>query len=116
MRAFAVVSIAAASVLCTADHIAAADKGALREDEAFASTILKRKIRTSVYLPPSFEVTRRSESRFPVVYLLHGLGDNHRAWPRLGKIKPTLDQLIGAGKLRPVIVIMPGCGQQLVRQ
>ena len=86
---------------------AAADKGELREDEAFASAILKRKIRASVYLPPSFEATRRSESRFPVVYLLHGLGDNHRAWPRLGKIKPTLDQLIGAGKLRPVIVIMP---------
>ncbi len=85
----------------------AANQGELSENEVFASKILDRDIRASVYLPPSYADKRHTGVRFAVVYLLHGLGDNHHAWPRLGKIKPTLDRLIHTGKLSPVIVVMP---------
>ena len=107
LHTFAFALISAAGLLCLTDPAAVAGSGELREDEAFTSAILDRKIRASVYLPPSYNAAKRAGSRFPVVYLLHGLGDNHRAWPRLGSIKPTLDDLIGSSKLRPIIVIMP---------
>ena len=82
----------------------------LDEGAEFASPILGRKIRASVYLPSAYRDGRAQPKRYPVVYLLHGLGDSHKAWPRLGRIKPTLDRLIETGTLQPAIVVMPGAG------
>jgi S-formylglutathione hydrolase FrmB len=45
--------------------------------------------------------------RWPVLYLLHGLGDDERAWTTLGRAAETLDRLIAARKLKPLIVVMP---------
>src|SRR5215211_5838793 len=42
-----------------------------------------------------------------VLYLLHGLGDDERAWTTLGRAAETLDRLIAARKLKPLIVVMP---------
>jgi enterochelin esterase family protein len=42
-----------------------------------------------------------------VLYLLHGLGDDERAWVTLGRAAETLDRLIAAGKLKPLLVVMP---------
>lgn len=85
--------------------------GELRGDAAIASAILGRTIRTAVYLPAAYFDQRRPNARFPVAYLLHGLGDDHTAWPRLGRIKPTLDRMIAGGRLRPLIVVMPDAGR-----
>ena len=81
--------------------------GQLRQDVLFDSPILGRKIRAAVYLPAALVDGKEAQPRVPVIYLLHGLGDNHTAWPRLGRIKPTLDRLIASGDLQPVIVVMP---------
>ena len=72
-------------------RLIAQDVGTLRQDVTFESQILKRKIAASVYLPGNYGSQTSKLERFPVVYLLHGLGDDHTAWPRLGKIKSTLD-------------------------
>src|SRR4051812_34738140 len=45
--------------------------------------------------------------RWPVLYLLHGLGDDERAWVMLGRAAETLDGLIVEGKLKPLLVVMP---------
>ena len=71
------------------------------------SPILKRSIRASVYLPAAYKQSANASRRFPVVYLLHGHGDDHTAWPRHGRIKPTLDRMILTGTLQPVVVVMP---------
>ena len=45
--------------------------------------------------------------RWPVLYLLHGLGDSERAWPDLGHVQATLDRLIADGRIKPLLVVMP---------
>jgi len=54
-----------------------------------------------VYLPAGYE---GSGLRYPVIYLLHGRGDNLSAW---GRNKALLDELIAAGKMPAVIAVMP---------
>jgi S-formylglutathione hydrolase FrmB len=44
---------------------------------------------------------------WPVLYLLHGLGGTERDWTSLGKAQQTLDRLIAAGRIKPLIVVMP---------
>jgi S-formylglutathione hydrolase FrmB len=47
---------------------------------------------------------------WPVLYLLHGLGGSERDWVELGGIKATLDRMIRSGRIRPMMVVMPGAG------
>ena len=67
-----------------------------------------------VYLPPDYE--RNTSARYPVLYLNHGGGDDDTKWsaagPQGGAAAFILDNLIAAGKARPMIVAMPntrGC-------
>jgi len=60
--------------------------------------------RMHVYLPPGYET---SKHRYPVFYLLHGAGDNDDAWTSVGHANFIIDNLIAAGKARPMIVVMP---------
>lgn len=55
----------------------------------------------TVYLPYHYD---RSKDRYPVLYLLHGRGDTMQAWTR---VKSTLDQMIAAKSIPPLIVVMP---------
>lgn len=60
--------------------------------------------RMHVYLPPGYEI---SKARYPVLYLLHGAGDNDDAWTSVGHANFIVDNLIAAGKAAPMIVVMP---------
>jgi enterochelin esterase-like enzyme len=60
--------------------------------------------RLHVYTPPGYETGR---GRYPVFYLLHGAGDNDSAWTTAGHAHLILDNLIAAGKAKPMIVVMP---------
>lgn len=60
--------------------------------------------RLSVYTPPGYET---SGSRYPVLYLLHGMGGDEKAWLELGRASQILDNLIASGKADPMIVVMP---------
>lgn len=59
--------------------------------------------RMTIYTPPGYE---SSKDKFPVLYLLHGMGGDEEAWIALGRTAQILDNLIGAGKARPMIVVM----------
>jgi hypothetical protein len=60
--------------------------------------------RAFVYTPPDYE-TKPSE-RYPVLYLLHGAGENERGWSKQGHMSFIMDNLIAEGKAVPMVVIM----------
>jgi enterochelin esterase-like enzyme len=61
------------------------------------------KRRLVVYTPPGYT----KESKYPVLYLLHGAGGNESNWTRAGAADVILDNLYADKKLVPMIVVMP---------
>ncbi len=94
----------AAAVTCAAPRTAAAE---MLLSQSFHSTALDQAMKYSVYLPTEYTAPKAAEQRYPVVYLLHGVGDNERAWPVYGKVAKTADRLIENGSLPPMIIVMP---------
>ena len=68
------------------------------------SEILDMERNYSVYLPPDYDTSSRS---YPVLYLLHGLGDDHTGWVQFGEVKKIADNSILNGDATPMIIIMP---------
>lgn len=68
------------------------------------SSVLKRFRRLHVYTPPGYE---SGEGKFPIFYLLHGAFDSDASWSTVGRAGFILDNLIAAGKARPMVVVMP---------
>ena len=60
--------------------------------------------RMQVYTPPGYLT---SGQRYPVLYLLHGAGDNDQSWLMAGRANFIIDNLIAGGKAKPMIVVMP---------
>jgi enterochelin esterase family protein len=60
--------------------------------------------RMHVYTPPGYEKDGKS---YPVLYLVHGAGDSDDSWGTVGRANNILDNLIAAGKTKPMIVVMP---------
>jgi len=56
-----------------------------------------------IYTPPGYS----KESAYPVLYLLHGIGDDETAWWQKGAADAILDNLAGDKKIVPMIVVMP---------
>ena len=56
-----------------------------------------------VYLPPGYSSARR----YPVLYLLHGIGGNENHWTQFGRADAILDNLIADNKALPMIIVMP---------
>lgn len=69
----------------------------------YNSPTLKMHRRMTVYTPAGYE----KGGRYPVLYLLHGAGGDEDAWTTLGRAAQILDNLIAAGKAKPMIVVMP---------
>jgi enterochelin esterase-like enzyme len=70
--------------------------------------------RMMVYLPPGYET---GTQKYPVLYLLHGGGGDEDAWLTMGRANIIMDNLIAAGKAKPMIVVMPnGNATQSVSQ
>jgi len=68
------------------------------------STSLNMKRRAHVYLPPGYA---KGSAKYPVLYLVHGAGDSDDSWTSTGHANYILDNLIAAGKAKPMIVVMP---------
>jgi enterochelin esterase-like enzyme len=56
-----------------------------------------------VYTPPGYT----KEKKYPVLYLLHGIGGDETEWQRFAKPNVILDNLLAKGKVTPLIVVMP---------
>lgn len=68
------------------------------------SKILNGDRKYAIYLPPGYETSERS---YPVLYLLHGGGDDQTGWVQFGEIQHIADKAIAEGKATPMIVVMP---------
>lgn len=69
----------------------------------YDSPTLGQQRRMTVYLPAAYD----GKKRFPVMYLLHGMGGDETAWGDLGRASQIMDNLIACGKAVPMIVVMP---------
>lgn len=77
--------------------------GAVAQVTYWSST-LKKFRRLHVYTPPGYEA---GTEKYPVFYLLHGAFDSDNSWSTVGRAGFILDNLIAAGKAKPMVVVMP---------
>ena len=70
---------------------------------AFHSTIANDDRDFYVYLPPGYDARRAQP--YPVLYLLHGLGDDAERWMNGGAANVILDNLIAGNKAIPMVVV-----------
>lgn len=88
-------------VLLAGPLAASGQEGGTIVEDTFDSATLGRPYDLNVYLPAGYD---QSDARYPVIYLLHGRGDTKDAWVTA---LDTLDALIDAGRVPPLIAIMP---------
>ena len=58
-----------------------------------------------IYTPPGYDA--QTDMKYPVLYILHGGGEDQRGWATQGKTDLILDNLLAEGKARPMLVVMP---------
>lgn len=78
--------------------------GKVSDGLTMKSEILKSERKYAVYLPPDYETSERS---YPVLYLLHGAGDDQTGWVQFGEVLHIADKAISDGEATPMIIIMP---------
>jgi enterochelin esterase-like enzyme len=93
----AVVSVAKLDAAC------AATEGKVM-DGNFKSNIVGKQQHYFIYLPPCYDA--RSDVRYPVVYLLHGIPMNEHHWLDEGLVEAA-DKLFGSAELPPFLIVMP---------
>lgn len=90
--------------LLFAPIILLAQTGKVSDDLSLPSKILKGERKYAIYLPHDYESSQRS---YPVLYLLHGGGDDHTGWVQFGEVQHIADQAIRDGKATSMIIVMP---------
>ena len=73
------------------------------ESFEYQSGVTGTRRHAQVYLPPGYS----AEQRYPVLYLLHGIGGNEHEWTGYVKADVIVDNLIAAGRAVPMIVVFP---------
>jgi enterochelin esterase-like enzyme len=85
-----------------------AQMGTVFDNLTMQSDILKMERKYAVYLPPDYEKPQRS---YPVLYLLHGGGDDQTGWVQFGEVLHIADQTINNGNATPMIIVMPDANE-----
>lgn len=94
---FVILGLALATAL-------AAQRGKVSDNLSMQSKILKMDRKYAIYLPPDYETSNRS---YPVLYLLHGGGDDQTGWVQFGEVKHIADKAIKEGKSTAMVIVMP---------
>ena len=81
-----------------------AQNGFITEGLNIKSAILGKEMKYSVYLPFDYKTSNRN---YPILYLLHGLGDDDSGWVQFGEIGFYADKAIANGETTPMVIIMP---------
>ncbi len=76
----------------------------VHDDLSMHSDILDMDRKYAIYLPPDYNSSQRS---YPVLYLLHGGGDDQTGWVQFGEVKHITDKAIKEGVATPMIIVMP---------
>ncbi len=85
-------------------NLSFAQSGKVFDKLSHTSKILKGERNFAIYLPPDYETSQRS---YPVLYLLHGAGDDQTGWVQFGEVQRITDQGIKDGTATPMIIVMP---------
>lgn len=91
-------------ILCMTVNILLAQTSKVFDNLSMKSEILKGERKFAIYLPPDYDSSSRS---YPVLYLLHGWGDDQTGWVQFGEVKHITDEAIKEGKATPMIIVMP---------
>ncbi len=78
--------------------------GKVYDQLTLSSKLLKMERKYAIYLPPDYEASQRS---YPVLYLLHGAGDDQTGWIQFGEVLNITDKAIRDGLATPMIIVMP---------
>ncbi len=81
--------------------------GFVKEGLTLQSKILGKEVRYTIYLPFDYETSSRF---YPVVYMLHGFGDNDIGWIQFGEADMIADKGIADMEIPPMILVMPDAG------
>jgi enterochelin esterase-like enzyme len=90
-------------LLCLCFNISA-QTGKVSDNLTLPSKVLNMERKYAIYLPSDYETSTRS---YPVLYLLHGGGDDQTGWVQFGEVLRITDKAIAEGKATPMIIIMP---------
>lgn len=82
--------------------------GTVNDEMTLPSKILGEERKYAVYLPPDYDTSKR---RYPVLYLLHGAGDDQTGWIQFGEVLNIADREINAGRATPMVIVMPDANQ-----
>lgn len=93
-----------AAFVCCTFLLASAQSSQIFETRTVKSDILKMDRKYSIYLPAGYN---ESDQSYPVLYLLHGSGDDHTGWVQFGQVQHIADKTIAEGKAGPMIIVMP---------
>ena len=81
-----------------------AQTGQVFDNLTLSSKILSGERKFAIYLPPDYTSSSRS---YPVLYLLHGGGDDQTGWIQFGEVLHIADKAINEGSATPMIIVMP---------
>jgi enterochelin esterase-like enzyme len=84
--------------------ISFAQSGIVFDNLSMQSEILNMERKYAVYLPPDYETSQRS---YPVLFLLHGAGDDQTGWIQFGEVQHIADKAIKKGESTPMVIVMP---------
>lgn len=85
-------------------HLLFAQGSKVFDNLSVQSKILNMERKYAIYLPPDYETSSRS---YPVLYLLHGAGDDQTGWVQFGEVQNIIDKAIAAGTATSMIIVMP---------
>ncbi len=95
-----IISIALMAII----PLLSAQQGKVYDNLSMESKILGMERRFAIYLPPDYETSSRS---YPVLYLLHGAGDDQTGWVQFGEVLRITDKAISEGTATPMVIVMP---------
>lgn len=105
MKKIIISLLALVSVLCA--NAQWGPQSVVVTDSIFSETLNAYR-QFNVYLPKSFNV--ESTKQYPILYLLHGIGDTNQGWTHRGHIQDVMDQLTASGEVCEMIVVTPCAG------
>jgi enterochelin esterase-like enzyme len=91
-------------IICTISSGIMAQTGKVSDNLSMQSKLLKMERKYAIYLPPDYETSQRS---YPVLYLLHGAGDDQTGWVQFGEVLNIADESIKTGLATAMIIVMP---------
>lgn len=78
-------------------------RGSVRQ-RWYYSTVTQQWRRAYIYTPPDYDTN--TKTKYPVLYLMHGWGENEQGWHVQGHVDVIMDNLIAEQKAKPMIIVM----------